>query len=300
MDREMLGDLSTLVVVAEEGNFTRAAHRLGVSQSAVSHTVRRLEDKIGVRLLNRNTRKVTPTDAGEQLLASVQPGYQRIESRIEEIRTLGEKPSGLVRVTSSVPATRDILWPVASQLVRDYPDVRIEISSEGRLADLAEDSFDCAIRLGEHLSPDMIAVPVGPQLQMAAIASPDYLARRGVPAHPDDFETHDCILMRHRSDGPIYDWEFEVGGVEIVKKLKGPFILNDPGMVMEAVRSGHGIGYLPMPEVLGDLDGGRLKRVLSGFCPPFDGYHLCYMGRRNLTSAMRLLIDRLRAQNAQW
>lgn len=298
MDRDLLGDLSTLLCVAEEGNFTRAGHRLGVSQSAVSHTIRRLEDKIGVKLLNRSSRKVTPTDAGERLLASLRPSFQHVSHRIEEIRTLGERPSGLVRVTSSAPATRDILWPVVSQLVRDYPEVRIEISSEGRLTDLAEDRFDCAIRLGEHLSPDMIAVPVGPRLEMAAFASPGYFAERGTPQQPDDLESHDCLLMRHRSDGPVYDWEFEVDGAEIVKKLSGPFILNDPGLVTVAARAGHGIGYLPLPEVVPDLETGRLVRVLAGFCPPFDGYHLCYSGRRNLSSALRLLIDRLRARRA--
>ncbi|WP_010139716.1 LysR family transcriptional regulator [Oceanicola sp. S124] len=294
MDRELLGDLSTLLAVAEEGNFTRAGHRLGVSQSAVSHTIRRLEDRIGVRLLNRSARRVTATDAGEQLLAALRPSFQHLGNRIEEIRTLGEHPSGLVRVTSSHPATRDILWPVVSELVRDYPEVRIEISSEGRLSDLAEDRFDCAIRLGEHLSPDMIAIPVGPRLEMAAVASPDYLARRGTPGHPDALEDHACILMRHRVDGPVYDWEFEIDGVEVVRKLDGPFILNDPGLVLEAARAGHGLGYLPLSEVRADLETGRLRRVLADFCPPFDGYHLCYMGRRNLSSAMRLLIDRLR------
>lgn len=221
--------------------------------------------------------------------------FQHLDNRIEELRTLGERPSGLVRVTSSIPATRDILWPVASQLVRDYPAVRIEISSEGRLSDLAEDRFDCAIRLGEHLSPDMIALPVGPQLEMAAVATSAYLAARGTPQHPDDLDAHDCLLMRHRVDGPIYDWEFEVNGAEIVRKLSGPFILNDPGLVLSAAREGHGIAFLPLPEVAADLDAGRLRRVLTPFCPPFDGYHLCYMGRRNLSSAMRLLIDRLKA-----
>lgn len=296
MDREILGDLLILLAVAEEGNFTRAGHRLGVSQSAISHTIRRLEDRIGVKLLNRSSRKVTPTDAGEQLLASLRPSFKHVNNRIEEIRTLGERPSGLVRVTASVPATRDILWPVVSQLVRDYPNVRIEISTEGRLSDLAEDRFDCAVRLGEHLSPDMIAVQVGPQLEMAAVASPEYFAQRGTPRHPDDLDTHDCLLMRHRSDGPVYDWEFDIDGGEVIKKLNGPFILNDPGLVLQAARAAHGIGYLLLPEVQGDIDGGRLKRVLAEYCLPFDGYHLCYMGRRNLSSALRLLIDRLRAK----
>ena len=296
MDRELLGDLSIFLSVAEEGNFTRAGHRLGVSQSAISHAVRRLEDRIGVRLLNRSSRKVTPTDAGEQLLASLRPSFRHVGNRIEEIRTIGERPSGLVRVTASVPATRDILWPVASQLVRDYPDVRIEVSNEGRLSDIAEDRFDCAIRLGEHLSPDMIALPVGPRLEMAAVACPEYIAYRGMPRHPDDLDAHQCLLMRHRSDGPVYDWEFEIDGAEVVKKLTGPFIFNDSSLVLQAAREGHGIGFLLLPEVQADLDGGRLRRVLAEFCPPFDGYHLCYMGRRNLSSALRLLIDRLRAR----
>lgn len=294
MDRELLGDLATFLAVAEEGNFTRAGIRLGVSQSAVSHTIRRLEDRIGVKLFNRNSRKVTPTDAGEQLLASLRPSFQHVGNRIEEIRTLGERPSGLVRVTASAHAVQQILWPVVSDLTRDYPEVRIEISTEGRLADLAEDRFDCAIRLGEHLSPDMIAVPVGPPLEMAAVASPQYLAQRGMPQHPNDLDTHACLLMRHRVDGPVYDWEFEAEGLEIVKKLTGPFILNDPIMVLKAARDGHGIGYLTLPEVLPDLETGQLVRLLEKWCPPFDGYHLCYSGRRNLSSAMRLLIDRLR------
>ncbi|WP_118134154.1 LysR family transcriptional regulator [Oceanicella sp. SM1341] len=298
MDRELLGDLATFLTVAEEGNFTRAGVRLGVSQSAVSHTIRRLEDRIGVRLLNRNSRRVTATDAGEQLLASLQPSFRHVGARIEEIRTLGERPSGLVRVTASAPAARQILWPVARALVRDYPQVRIEISTDGRLTDLAEDRFDCAIRLGEHLSPDMIAVPVGPPLEMAAFASPDYLARHGTPEHPDDLDGHACLVMRHRIDGPVYDWEFEAEGREMVKKLTGPFILNDPLMVQTAALAGCGIGYLTLPEVQPELEDGRLVRLLAAWCPPFDGYHLCYSGRRNLSSALRLLIDRLRYRPA--
>ncbi|RAH99559.1 LysR family transcriptional regulator [Acuticoccus sediminis] len=298
MDRELLGDLSILLAVAEEGNFTRAGHRLGVSQSAISHAIRRLEDRIGVRLLNRSSRNVTATDAGEQLLAALRPSFRNVRNRIEEIRTLGERPSGLVRVTASAPAIREILWPVASQLVRDFPEVRIEVSTEGRLSDLAEDRYDCAIRLGEHLSPDMIALPVGPRLEMAAIASPEYFAERGMPRHPDDLDAHSCLLMRHRAEGPVYDWEFEIDGSEVVKKLTGPFILNDPGLVLRAAREGHGIGFLLLPEVKADLESGRLKRALADFCPPFDGYHVCYMGRRNLSSALRLLVDRLRARKA--
>ncbi|MCA0919283.1 LysR family transcriptional regulator [Pseudooceanicola nanhaiensis] len=294
MDRDMIGDLSILLAVADEGNFTRAGHRLGVSQSAVSHTIRRLEDRIGVKLLNRNSRSVTLTDAGERLIATLRPSFRQVSDRIEEVRTLGERPSGLIRVTVSKPAAQRILWPVASQLVRDFPEVTIEISTDGRLSDLAEDRFDCAIRLSEHLGPDMIAVPVGPPLEMAAFASPDYLKDHPLPEHPEDLIGHNCIVMRHRVDGGTYDWEFEKDGEERVIKLDGPFILNDSGMVLQAALEGHGIGFLTAPEIEEAVAAGRLRRLLADWCPPFEGYHLCYSGRRNVSSALRVLIDRLR------
>lgn len=294
MDRDLLGDLSILLAVSDERNFTKAGHRLGVSQSAVSHTIRRLEDRIGVKLLNRSSRSVTLTDAGERLIAALRPSFQRVNDRIEEVRTLGERPSGLIRITASAPAAQRILWPIASQLVRQFPEIKIEISSDGRLSDLAEDRFDCAIRLAEHLSPDMIAVPVGPPLEMAAFASPEYLDRCGTPQHPDDLAAHDCLSMRHRMDGATYDWELEKDGEERIVKLDGPFILNDSGMVRRAAREGHGVGFLTLPEVEGDLAAGRVRRVLADWCPRFEGYHLCYSGHRNISSAMRLLIDRLR------
>lgn len=294
MDRELLGDLATLLAVSEEGNFTRAGVKLGVSQSAVSHTIRRLEDKIGVKLLNRSSRKVTPTDAGDRLLASLRPSFQSMSDRIEEVRILSERPAGLIRVTASKPSAQRILWPVASQLVKDYPEIQIELSTEGRLSDLTEDRFDCAIRLGEHLSPDMIAVPVSPALEMVAFASHAYLSKHGIPQHPDELKAHSCPLMRHRVDGSVYDWEFERNGTEIVNKLSGPLILNDPEFVLQAARAGHGIGFLTAPEVEYDIKDGRLVRVLADWCPPFDGLFLCYSGRRNVSSALRLLIDRLR------
>lgn len=294
MDREMLGDLSILLAVADEGNFTRAGHRLGISQSAVSHTIRRLEDRIGVKLLNRNSRSVTLTDAGDRLIDSLRPSFLHLGDRIEEVRALGQRPSGVLRVTASRPAARQILWPAVSTLVQEFPEIRLEISTDGRLSDLAEDRFDCAIRLGEHLGPDMIAVPVGPPLEMVAFASPEYLERCGTPQTPEDLRHHACLLMRHRVDGGTYDWEFEKDGRETVLKLDGPLVLNDPDMVREAARAGHGVGFLTAPEVAEDLASGQLVRLLAEWCPPFDGYFLCYSGRRNISPALRLLIDRLR------
>lgn len=294
MKREELSDLAVFMTVAEESNFTRAAVRLGVSQSAVSHTIRRLEASIGLKLLNRTSRRVTTTDAGEKLLAALRPGFGQIDARIEELRLLGDSPSGLIRVTTSKTAAQTILWPVASQLVKDYPGIQIEISTEARLADLTEDRFDCGIRLGEFVGPDMIAVRVGPQIQMAAVASPDYLRAHGVPEHPSDLDAHRCLGLRFGPHAPVYDWELERGEEEIVKKIAGPFIFNDSDFVIEAARRGHGIAFVTLPEVVADIENGTLRRVLADWCPPFDGFHLFYSGRRQVSSALRLLIDRLR------
>ena len=294
MKREELADLSVFMVVGQEGSFTRAASRLGVSQSAVSHTIRRLEEAIGVKLLNRSTRRVTLTDSGEKLLATVVPSLRQIEGRIEELRHLKDAPRGLVRITTSTTAAKTLLWPVISQIQRDYPEIQIEISTDPRLSDLAEDRFDAGVRLGEHLGADMIAVKIGPQLEMAAVASPGYLRARGIPVHPSDLDEHSCIVMRYSAHGAVYDWEFEKDGKEIVKKVSGPFIFNDSEMCIEAAKQGHGIAFITEPEVTNEIRDGSLRRILVDWCPPFDGFHLFYSGRRQVSSALRLLIDRLK------
>ncbi|NVO27949.1 LysR family transcriptional regulator [Donghicola sp. C2-DW-16] len=294
MKREELADLTVFLAVAEQGSFTRAAAHLGISQSAVSHTMRRLEASLGFRLLNRNSRSVSTTEMGDKLLASLRPNLGQIENRIEELRSLRGTPSGLVRITTSATAARTILWPVIRDLVRDYPDIQIEVNTNPALSDLAEGRFDCALRLAEGVPPDMIAVPVTGPLQMAAVGSPAYFAARGVPLHPRDLDGHACLNMRFGPNAPIYDWEFEKAGETLVRKVNGPFTFNDADFCVQAAREGYGIAFVGLPEVQPDLDTGKLQRVLADWCDPFEGFHLCYSSRRQMSSAFRLLVDRLR------
>lgn len=292
--REELNDLVVFMTVAEERSFTRASVRLGLSQSAVSHTVRRLEESIGLKLLNRTSRRVSTTDAGEKLLDTLRPSFSQINARIEEIRLLGDAPRGLVRLTASKVAAKAVLWPKISQIIRDYPEVQIELNLESKLTDLAEDRFDAGVRLREFVSPDMIAVRIGPPIRMVAVASPDYFRKHGVPEHPTELDDHDCLSLRFSSHAPAYDWEFEKDGEEIVKKVSGPLIFSESDLCVQAAKEGFGIAFVTEPEVVEDIQDGTLRRVLADWCPPFDGFHLCYSGRRQPSSAFRLVIDRLR------
>jgi len=292
--REELSDLTLFMAVAEERSFTRAAAHLNLSQSAVSHAVRRLESHVGIKLLNRTSRRVSTTDAGEKLLAALRPGLGMINARIEELRQLGDVPRGLVRIATSKPALRTLLWPKLSQLVRDYPEIQIELNLESRLTDLAGERVDAGVRLREYVSPDMIAVNIGPPIRLAAVASPAYFKAHGAPQHPDDLDGHACLTLRFQSHSPAYDWEFEKSGQEIVKKVSGPFIFSESDICIEAAKAGHGIAFVTEPEVIEDIENGTLRRVLADWCPPFDGYCLCYSGRRNISSAFRLVIDRLK------
>ncbi|WP_022958125.1 LysR family transcriptional regulator [Spongiibacter tropicus] len=297
--REELSDLALFMTVAEFRSFTRAAAQLGMSQSAVSHAVRRLESSVGIKLLNRTSRRVSTTDAGEKLLAALRPGLGMISARIEELRLLGDVPRGLVRIATSKPALRTILWPTLSAIVRDYPEIQIELNLESRLTDLAEDRFDAGVRLREFVSPDMVAIKLGPPVRLAAVASPAYFQERGTPQHPDDLDKHACLVLRFHAHAPTYDWEFEKDGGALVKKVSGPFIFSESDICIEAAKAGHGIAFVTEAEVKDDIDSGALRRVLADWCPPFDGFYLCYSGRRNISSAFRLVIDRLRHAAAQ-
>lgn len=297
MKREELSDMVLFMTVAEEQNFTRAAARLGVSQSAVSHAIRRLETSVGMKLLNRTSRRVSTTEAGEKLLAALRPGFGQINARIEELRSLGDVPRGLVRITASKTAAQTVLWPRLSQLVREYPEIQIELNLESRLSELAEDRFDAGVRLLESISPEMVAVKIGPPLRMAAVASPEYLHQHGIPKHPNDLDSHACVTMRFSSHSPTYDWEFEKDGKEFVKKVTGPFIFSETDACIDAAKEGHGITFVTEPEVESEIERGTLCRVLSDWCPSFDGFYLCYFGRRQISSAFRLVIDRLRYED---
>jgi DNA-binding transcriptional LysR family regulator len=294
MRREQLTDLAAFMTVAEEGSFTRAAAKLGTSQSALSHTIRRLESRLGVRLLSRTTRSVSATEAGERLLGTLRPALDEIAAGIASLSELRDKPSGTIRITAAEHAAHAVLWPVIEKLLPDYPDITIEVSVDGGLADIVADRFDAGIRLGESIAKDMIAVRIGPELRMAAVAAPSYLARRGTPLTPHDLAEHDCINLRFQTRGNLYAWEFEKDGRELNVRVDGPLIFNSVGLILKAVKAGMGIGFIMEDHFLEELRSGALVRVLEDWCPPFPGYHLYFPSRRQPSPAFSLLVEALR------
>jgi DNA-binding transcriptional LysR family regulator len=294
MRREDLADLAGLVVVAEEGSFTRAAARLGVSQSALSHTVRKLETRLGIRLLTRTTRSVSTTEAGKRLLETVRPALETIDHQLESLSELRDRPSGTIRITTPDHAAQTVLWPVIDKFLVQYPDVNIEIDADTSLTDIVAERFDAGVRLGEQIAKDMIAVRIGPQLRMAVIAAPSYFAAHGKPKTPHDLTHHKCINLRMRSSGGLYVWEFEKNGKEVNVRVEGQVTFNGAAPIMEAVRSGHGIAYVMEDRAKPLLDSGAAVRVMESWCPWFDGYHLYYPSRRQPTPAFSLLVDALR------
>jgi len=292
--REHLADLTAFLAVAEERSFTRAAAKLGTSQSALSHTVRRLEANLGLRLLTRTTRNVAPTEAGERLIETLGPALSDIEAKLAALTELRDRPSGTIRITTSEYAANFILWPVIKRLLPDYPDLHIELSLDQSLTDIVEGRFDAGVRLGESLAKDMIAVPIGPDLRMAAFASPGYLDRYGVPSTPHDLTAHKCINLRLATLGGLYAWEFEKDGQALRVRVEGQLTFNDTPMVVEAAREGFGIGFIPEDHVMNLIKEKQLVRVLDDWCPPFAGYHLYYPSRRQPSSGFKLLVDALR------
>lgn len=294
MRRERLSDLEVFLAVAEERSFTRAARRLATSQSAVSQIVRRLEASMGLQLLTRNTRSVTPTEAGDKLVQTLRPAFDEIDARIVELSELREKPSGTLRITTSRHAAETVLWPRIAPFLHAYPDVAIELSIDGALTDIVADRFDAGVRLGEHLTKEMIAIPIGPELRLAVVGSPDYLARHPAPREPQDLAAHRCINIPLSTKGGFYAWEFEKDGRAINIKVDGPLVLNDSNMVMRAAEEGIGLACVMDDMVEKAVAAGRLVRVLEDWCPPFSGYHLYYPDRRQMSPAMRRLVDALK------
>jgi DNA-binding transcriptional LysR family regulator len=294
MRREELGDLAVFLAVAEDRNFTRAAVRLGTSQSAISQIVRRLEARMGVKLLNRTTRSVAPTEAGEDLIATLRPAFGEIDTKIAAISDTRDRPAGTVRITTSKHAAQTLLWPVISRLLRDYPDITFELSVDAALTDIVTDRFDAGVRLGESIAKDMIAVRIGPELRMAVVCAPSYLADRGALTSPHDLTEHACINLRLPSKGGFYAWEFEKNGRELHVRVDGHLILNDITMVLDAASEGHGLACVMEDQAAAHLADGRLVRVLEDWCPPFAGYHLYYPDRRQLPAAFSLLVAGLR------
>lgn len=294
MKREDLVDLNAFMAVAEENSFTRAAAKLGTSQSALSHTVRRLETRLGVRLLTRTTRSVSPTLAGERLLATLGPALDTISIELASLSDLRDKPAGTIRITTSQHAVDTVLWPVLAKFMPEYPDINIELSVDSGFADIVSDRFDAGVRLGEALAKDMIATRVGPELRMAIVGSPAYLEKYPAPIQPQDLARHICINLRMSTSGGLYTWELEKDDRDVRVRVEGQFACNNTGVIVGAAIAGLGLGFVMEDAVAGHIAAGRLVRVLEDWCPPFSGYHLYYPSRRQPSAAFALLVDALR------
>jgi DNA-binding transcriptional LysR family regulator len=294
MKRDELGELVAFLAVCEERSFTRAAARLGTSQSALSHAVRRLEARLDLRLLARTTRSVAPTEAGEQLAATLRPALAEIEGRLKALTELRASPAGTIRVTSTREAARGILYPKAARLMAEYPDIRVEISVDQSFVDIVEQRFDAGVRLGESVERDMIAVRIGPEMRMLVAGAPGYFARHRRPETPHDLTAHDCINLRLPSRGNLYAWEFERDGRPLNVRVAGRFVSNDPEMVVAAAADGLGLCCLPDDHLAPLIAEGRLEGVLEDWCPPFPGYHLYYPSRLRGSGAFSLFVEALR------
>jgi DNA-binding transcriptional LysR family regulator len=294
MTRGDLNDLVAFLAVARERSFTKAAAKLGVSQSALSHTVRGLEARLGVRLLTRTTRSVAPTEAGERLLRTVGPRFDEIDAELAGLSEFREKPAGTVRITTGEHAAETILWPALAKLLPDYPDVRVEAIVDYGLTDIVAERYDAGVRLGEQVARDMIAVRIGADMRMAVVGAPSYFTRRERPRTPQDLTDHACINIRLPTYGGLYVWEFEKGGRELKVRVEGQLVFNNIALRMKAALAGFGLAYLPEDQVQAHLADGRLVRVLADWCPPFSGYHLYYPSRRQPTPAFALLVEALR------
>lgn len=287
-------DLAVFIAVAEEGSFTRAAAKLGLSQSALSYAVRMLEERLKVRLLSRTTRSLSLTDAGERLLNGLRPAFDHIDGELAALTALHDKPAGTIRITTFRHAAKTVLWPVLSKLLPEYPDISVEISLEEGLTDIVAGRFDAGIRLGEQVQKDMVAVKVSPDLRMAVVGSPSYFAKHKAPETPRDLGDHRCASYRQTTGGGLFAWEFERDGVELEVRVNGPLILNDGEMLEAAALDGLALAYTFESQVSHHIAEGRLVRVLEDWCQPFSGYHLYYPSRRQHTPAFALLLEALR------
>jgi DNA-binding transcriptional LysR family regulator len=294
MQRDGLSDLMAFFAVAEERSFTRAAAKLGTSQSALSYTIRRLEERLGVRLLARTTRRVVPTEAGERLLRTLGPAFDIIDTELAALSEFRQKPAGTIRINTGEHAAQTILWPALERLLSEYPDIKVEVDIDNGLTDIVAERYDAGVRLGEQVAKDMIAVRIGPDLRMAVVGAPSYFTKRRRPTKPQDLVDHDCINLRLRTAGGLYAWEFEKGGRELRVRVEGRLVFNDTAPILSAALAGFGLAYLLEDHVQEHLESGRLIRVLADWSPPFSGYHLYYPSRRQPAQAFALLVSALR------
>ncbi|WP_046869249.1 LysR family transcriptional regulator [Microvirga massiliensis] len=294
MAGENLNDLLAFLSVARERSFTKAAAKLGVSQSALSQTIRQLEERLGLRLLTRTTRSVSPTEAGERLLRSIGPRLDEIEAEIESLSELRERPAGTIRITATDYAIEQVLWPKLERFLPKYPDIKVELSIDYGLTDIAAERYDAGVRLGEQVAKDMISVRIGPDTRYAVVGSKPYFARHPSPETPQDLIGHSCINLRLPTHGGLYAWEFEKEGDELRVRVEGQLVFNGIFQVLKAAVAGFGLAHVPEDLAQPYLAKGRLVRVLEDWCPTWPGYHLYYPSRRQSSPAFALLVDALR------
>lgn len=292
--QESYDQLAIFATVAHERSFTRAAAKLGLSQPALSRSMRQLEDRLGVRLLARTTRSVSPTEAGERLLEVIAPRFEEINHELAMLNQFRDRPAGKLRITAGEHAAITVLEPVLAKLLPDHPDLSIEIIVDYGLTDIVSEGYDAGVRMGEQVAKDMIAVPVGPQLRMAVVGSPSYFSRFPRPKSPHDLTQHNCITIRLPTYGGIFAWEFEKKGKELKVRVEGQLVFNNIALRLKAALDGLGLAYMPEDLVAEHVRAGRLVRVLADWCPPFPGYHLYYPSRRQTSVAFALLRDALR------
>lgn len=294
MPKENLNDLHAFMAVAQTRSFTRAAAQLGLSRSALSHAMLALEARLGVRLLTRTTRSVSPTEAGARLLSVLSPRLSEIQQELESLTAMRDKPAGTVRITAHDHAIVTALWPRLLPLLRQYPDVQIEFSVDYAMTDIAAQRFDAGVRVGNRVDKDMIAVRIAPDLRMAVAASPDYLAGRSLPATPQELTEHCCVNLRLPTHGGLYAWDFEKDGRALSVRVNGQTVINNTFLMLQAALDGMGLAYVPYDLVKPHIEAGRLAPVLEDWWPVFPGYHLYYANRRQLSPALALVIEALR------
>ena len=294
MSRDSISDLLAFIAVARERSFTRGAAKLGVSQSALSHTITALEARMGVRLLTRTTRSVLPTEAGERLLGTLVPRFEEIEAEVAAVSELGSKTAGNIRITAIDYAIDSLLWPRIVPLLEQYPDLNVEISADYRMVDIVAERYDIGVRWGDQVAKDMIAVRLAPDMRQTIVASPGYLQSRGIPHTPQDLAAHSCIALRLASSGGLYAWELKNGSREMQVRVEGQAIFNGAYQLLNGALSGRGLAFLPEDLTLPHLQAGRLQSVLADWCPTFPGLHAYYPSRRQSSRALTLVIDAIR------
>lgn len=294
MTRDSIGDLLAFLAVARERSFTRAAAKLGVSQSSLSHTIRALETRLGVRLLTRTTRSVSPTEAGQRLLQTVGPRLQEIEAEVAAVSELGAKPAGTIRITAIDHAIDTVLWPRLAPLLADYPDVKVEISADYRMIDIVAERYDIGVRWGDQVAKDMIAVRLAPDMQMTIVGAPGYFDEHSVPTTPQELLQHNCITLRLASSGGLYAWELKNGERETQVRVDGQATFNGVYQMLNGALAGCGLAFLPEDLVRPHLQAKRLRSVMEDWCPVFPGLHAYYPSRRQSLRTLALVIDAIR------